>query len=473
MRVITSMATAAAAAVALAAPATTANAQPAAAPEAKCKGHTVTINGTDGNDKIVGTPRADVIRTWKGDDVIKGRGGNDIICGDEGADTLIGGAGNDRLHGGPFKLIDYEEELGAKGDLLIGGRGNDRIFGGGSPENESPWVMPFLVVPDRVEFPEARGGITIDKRGVATGPGIGRDRLFGAQRVTGTRWADRITVRGEHIVAGKGGSDRITVLTGPKDGQIEASARGQRGDDRINLSRSAKGYYEVDGGVGRDRLTGSPRSEYIVDRFGRGSVRGGGSYDQISVTSRVSVRGDGGDDLLQIRLVKGHLRSIDGGAGRDRLELSNPTGRDLHINLPKRQLRVGRAAASLRRAEAYAVPARNADAYFVGSDRADRLSSFVRKGNFIRARLGGGDDKFNVGGPYGPAGRAMVYGEGGADELDGNYTHDRFFGGRGNDTLWGDVANDVLRGGPGHDKADGGPGKKDLCRAESKRQCER
>jgi Ca2+-binding RTX toxin-like protein len=44
------------------------------------------ITGNNGNNKLVGTPRADLIRGYAGHDKIYGRGGDD---------ELMGGRGND------------------------------------------------------------------------------------------------------------------------------------------------------------------------------------------------------------------------------------------------------------------------------------------------------------------------------------------------------------------------------------------
>ncbi len=49
------------------------------------------LNGTSGDDTIVGTDAGDVIR---------GLGGNDILHGGKGDDTIFGGDGNDALYGG-------------------------------------------------------------------------------------------------------------------------------------------------------------------------------------------------------------------------------------------------------------------------------------------------------------------------------------------------------------------------------------
>jgi hypothetical protein len=53
--------------------------------------------------RIVGTPKADVLKGTRAADTIDGRGGNDRLSGLAGDDLLIGGPGNDRLVGGAGK----------------------------------------------------------------------------------------------------------------------------------------------------------------------------------------------------------------------------------------------------------------------------------------------------------------------------------------------------------------------------------
>ncbi len=79
-----------------------------------CDGRVPTVVGDNGNNVLIGSPRADVIIGRSGADLVDGLGGNDRICGGGGNDALRGGSGNDRLDGG------------AGADVLIGGKGRDR-----------------------------------------------------------------------------------------------------------------------------------------------------------------------------------------------------------------------------------------------------------------------------------------------------------------------------------------------------------
>src|SRR5258706_8524005 len=73
-----------------------------------------TLNGTNGNDTIIGTTDADTIN---------GLGGNDFLAGDSGDDSIVGGAGNDTIYGD------------GGNDWLEGGAGNDSMSGGGGQDN--------------------------------------------------------------------------------------------------------------------------------------------------------------------------------------------------------------------------------------------------------------------------------------------------------------------------------------------------
>ena len=85
-----------------------------------------TITGTDGDDVLVGTERADVICGLGGNDILHGRAGNDTLNGGRGNDQLYGGPGADTLRGGKGADRLYGH---AGNDTLRGGKGADRLYG--------------------------------------------------------------------------------------------------------------------------------------------------------------------------------------------------------------------------------------------------------------------------------------------------------------------------------------------------------
>jgi Ca2+-binding RTX toxin-like protein len=106
------------------------------------------INGTDGNDNLVGTSDNDTIYGYNGADKITGGAGNDRLIPGNGNDILYGGDGNDELNGyltgshlatfwnSTGNLTMYGEDgndvlIGDTGnDSLSGGTGNDELYGG-------------------------------------------------------------------------------------------------------------------------------------------------------------------------------------------------------------------------------------------------------------------------------------------------------------------------------------------------------
>jgi hypothetical protein len=92
-------------------------------PLRRCGGSDATMLGTKGDDRLMATPRRDVIVGLAGNDVISGSGGRDLICGGEGRDVIEGNSGNDRLWGqGGRDFLNG----GAGIDVCSGGPGSDR-----------------------------------------------------------------------------------------------------------------------------------------------------------------------------------------------------------------------------------------------------------------------------------------------------------------------------------------------------------
>lgn len=93
----------------------------------RCHRRVVDRVGSDGDDVLAGTPKADAFLLLAGRDRAFGRGGGDRFCAGAGHDRLYGGSGRDRVYGdtGKDRLSG-----GGGGDLLAGGGGKDRLRGG-------------------------------------------------------------------------------------------------------------------------------------------------------------------------------------------------------------------------------------------------------------------------------------------------------------------------------------------------------
>ncbi len=91
------------------------------------------IDGTLGNDLLIGTPSSDRISGFNGNDLLIGGNSDDILDGDAGNDRLFGNDGHDSLLGGDgrdFLVGETGDDLldgGADNDNLIGSSGTDRF----------------------------------------------------------------------------------------------------------------------------------------------------------------------------------------------------------------------------------------------------------------------------------------------------------------------------------------------------------
>jgi len=84
------------------------------------------INGTSGDDEIIGELLSDTLSGTVGDDTLIGNDGNDNLFGGLGQDLLIGGNGSDRLiaNDGNDRLVGNSGN-----DVLNGGAGDDTLTG--------------------------------------------------------------------------------------------------------------------------------------------------------------------------------------------------------------------------------------------------------------------------------------------------------------------------------------------------------
>ena len=84
------------------------------------------LEGTDGNDRLIGTAFDDMLDGNDGDDLLSAGSGDDRLSGGNGADRLIGGTGQDLLFGTEDEATPVS---GSSDDRLSGGAGDDELFG--------------------------------------------------------------------------------------------------------------------------------------------------------------------------------------------------------------------------------------------------------------------------------------------------------------------------------------------------------
>src|SRR5258708_24599082 len=136
------------------------------------------LNGTEGNDTLIGTTDADTIN---------GLGGNAFLAGDSGDDSIAGGTGNDTIYGdGGNDWI----ESGAGNDTVSGGAGQDSIVFREYGAANADTVLNFASDWDKIQLDGAAfANIGASRRFTA-----GAVRLYSAPGVTGGHDADdRIT----------------------------------------------------------------------------------------------------------------------------------------------------------------------------------------------------------------------------------------------------------------------------------------
>ena len=185
------------------------------------------INGTPGDNGLVGTVGDDTINAYAGNDIVIALEGNDTIYGDHGHDLLNGQQGNDTIYGGT------EDDLirpGTGDDFADGGSGYDRVsYASVGTDSLSTGVTVSLAL--QGTWQNASGG--------------GIDYLIGFEHLTGTRFDDTLT-----------GDNNDNWLWGGFD-----PASGIAGNDTISggggndLIQIGMGNATVDGGTGSDTLT--------------------------------------------------------------------------------------------------------------------------------------------------------------------------------------------------------------------------
>jgi len=280
-----------------------------------------TISGGDGNDLIVAGAGNDTVFGGRGDDTIFGDDGDDQLSGGEGDDHISGGSGNDTLFGDDGNDVLFGD---GGNDVLIGGSGDDSLIGG-----EGDDAILGGEANDLID-----GGAGNDMMDGGAGDdtildGDGRDMVLGGQ---GNDSIVAALDQDDDVYDGGEGHDRIDYSAARQDVVIDLAegmaagsetgtdtvtgfeaAVGGSGDDEItgsadaNILEGSDGDDTIDGGAGIDHIDGGNGNDRLIDGEGEDTVLGGSGEDVVSAAL------DGDDDVFE------------GGEGSDTLDYSATT----------------------------------------------------------------------------------------------------------------------------------------------------
>ncbi|MDZ7995149.1 MAG: calcium-binding protein [Nostoc sp. EspVER01] len=244
-----------------------------------------TINGSLGNDTIVGWASGGKANSASGNDILNGLAGNDSLAGGTANDSLNGGDGNDTLDGGTG---NDTLKGGAGSDTFKGSQGNDKIDGGDGI--------------DTADYTQL--GQTINLSGVGTiqkAGGLGKDLLFKVEKVIANPKVANNTIDASQSLPGVSivvnlqtqnlaannvpGLGRLSFTAVNFDNVIGTNANDIIvGDSQNNQLSGNNGNDTLDGGVGNDTLKGGAGSDTFKGSQGNDKIDGGDGIDTADYT---------------------------------------------------------------------------------------------------------------------------------------------------------------------------------------------
>ena len=253
---------------------------------------TITVNGGDGGDTILGSEFADSLIGGNGADSITGALADDTLEGSNGNDTLSGGVGDDSILGGD----------GA--DSINGDVGNDTVIAGSGADNVSGGDGT-----DSLNGSDGADTLNGDAGDDTLSGDNGTDSLLGG--------ADNDSILGGTGNDTASGGDGIDTLNGGADND---SMSGDAGTDSIDggdgndTLLGGDGNDTINGGIGNDSVRGLDGNDSILGGSGNDNLFGDDNSVSAIGTGNDTVLGNAGADTLN---GGGGADSLDGGAGND------------------------------------------------------------------------------------------------------------------------------------------------------------
>jgi Ca2+-binding RTX toxin-like protein len=408
---------------------------------------TVSIDGGNGNDTIIGSQFADTITNGGGDDEVDPQGGDDrvnwtyqsdlLVLDSTGDDTvsLQAGGGDDDIvtsTSGAIGQTQLSDTLNSRfafipsGETIIisMGAGNDRFRAGASTPDTALLIVNGDGDSDTIDL--SMGGATLNElRG-----GAGDDQIIGS------RDADSIFGgSGDDLIEGRNGNDIIDA-----------------GADSDTVTWTAgEGTDTVEGGTGFDTFVyndNNNSNEIDLSSTGTAALLRPGDHILTGVESAIILAEGGNDFLTQESLVGSGLTTVvfDGGTGTNQTEFFGSAGFG-----PGDSYLIGASvggALSTQIAGTTTEASNISGTYYYGTARADSYQFSNLAGVpaiNVLVDAGGGDDTIDMSAVSAAAGIfGTIYGGGGADEI------------------LGSGSADIISGGDGNDSIDGGPGVDDM-----------
>ena len=455
-----------------------------------------TITGSNEANKIWGGAGADTINGGDGDDTLDGGPGGDTFTGGDGSDTvtyeasdagvrvtvnsasgnegghaegdrlstvenLVGSSYNDRLFGdGLNNMLSG----GAGNDMIVANAGDDTVEGGAGADTldgddgENGFALGAgQGGADTLSYESSAGGVTIDlsrqyaaasarpeqiRAHYATGTGgdASGDKFRGFENITGGMGNDRLTGDGwSNLLIGGPGADVLDGGSGPTN----AGADGSFGtdDDVMNtLGAGADGNFGTNDDVlSVDTVSYAGSSAGVTIAFSENTRR----IENREVTTHDATGSGGdaeGDRLLNID-------KVIGTAHNDTFIASK--------TIAEGQTFDGGANAMMDNPMTTRDETKDSDTVSYASfDTAVQIYTAnhgVQLLNIENLIGGSGDDLL-----HGNARPNELSGGAGADVLHGEADNDTLIGGPGNDELQGGLGIDMLNGGAGGDILNGG-----------------
>ncbi|KKQ94211.1 hypothetical protein A2865_00210 [Candidatus Woesebacteria bacterium RIFCSPHIGHO2_01_FULL_39_17] len=189
-------------------------------------GITRVVEGTEGNDFIIGNKESELFILKGGNDIVFGGKGNDIILGGEGNDPRLDGSdGNDCIIGGPGNdHLDGSDN----NDVLFGNEGNDNLDGGGNDD-----LIKAGTGNDNVDGGAGNDVIYGEEGNDNIEGGSGNDNIWGGI--------------GNDTIKGESGNDNLY---------------GEEGNDNL---QGGSGMDFLDGGADTDTLHGGSSTDTCVN----------------------------------------------------------------------------------------------------------------------------------------------------------------------------------------------------------------